>query len=88
MRVYPLDVARARLGKLVRRVERSGTRVVVTSQGRPAAVLVAPDDLAALEETAAVLSSPDIMVELRRAQAEVAAGRVLTDHELCRPRPS
>jgi prevent-host-death family protein len=86
VRCYPLNVARARLGELVRRVERSGTRVAVASQGRPVAVLVTPADLAGLEETAAVLSSPDTMVELRRAQAEVAAGRVLAAHELRRPR--
>ena len=83
MHLYPLGIARDRLGELVRRVERSGTRVAVTSRGRPAAVLVAPADLAGLEETAAVLSSPDTMVELRRAQAEVAAGRVLTAADVC-----
>jgi len=86
MRRFPLDIARAQFGQLVRQVERGGTRVVVVSQGRPAAVLVAPADLAGLEETAAVLSSPDTMVELRRAQAEVAAGRVLAANDLCRPR--
>jgi antitoxin YefM len=85
VRCYPLDIARARLDKLVRRVERRGTRVAMISQGRPAAVLVAPGDLARLEETAAVLSSPDTMAELRRAQAEVAAGRVLAADDLCRP---
>jgi antitoxin YefM len=86
VRCYPLDIACARLAELVRRVERSGTRVMVVSQGRPVAVLVAPADLAGLEETASVLSCPDTMVELRRAQAEVAAGRVLAGPELCRPR--
>jgi prevent-host-death family protein len=86
MRHYPVDLARARLGRLVRQVERGGTRVVVVRQGRPAAVLVAPADLAGLEETATVLSSPDTMVELRRAQAEVAAGQVLVADDLCRPR--
>jgi prevent-host-death family protein len=85
VRCYPLDIAQARLGRLVRRVERRGTRVAMTRRGRPAAVLVAPADLARLEETAAVLSCPDTMVELRRAQAEVAAGRVLTAHDLTRP---
>jgi antitoxin YefM len=85
VRRYPLDIARARLGKLVRQVERGGVRVMVVSQGRPAAVLVAPADLAGLEETAAVLSCPHTMVELRRAQAEVAAGRVLAADELSRP---
>jgi prevent-host-death family protein len=84
---YPLRIVRAQLGELVRRVERTGARIAVVSRGRLAAVLVAPAELAGLEETAAVLSCPDTMVELRRAQAEVAAGRVLAAHELCPPQP-
>jgi antitoxin YefM len=83
---YPLGMARARLGELVRRVERTGDRVALFSRGRPAAVLVAPAELAALEETVQVLSSPDTLAELRHAQAEVAAGRVLIGDESCRPR--
>jgi antitoxin YefM len=83
---YPLGMARARLAELVRRVERTGDRVAVYSRGRPAAVLVTPTELAALEETVSVLSSPDTLAELRRAQADVAAGRVVVGEELCRPR--
>ncbi len=36
-------------------------RVVVTRKGRPAAVLLSPDDLESLEETLAVLSDPELM---------------------------
>jgi antitoxin YefM len=82
---YPLGIVRARLAALVQLVERTGARVTVLHGGRPAAVLVAPADLAGLEETAAVLSSPDTLAALHRARAEVAAGRVLAVHELCRP---
>jgi len=82
---YPLGVARARFAELVHHVEQTGARVAVVSAGRLAAVLVAPADLAALEKTAAVLSSPDTVAELRRAQAEVAAGRVLAADELRQP---
>lgn len=86
MNGYPLGMARARLAELVRRVERNGDRVAVYSRGRPAAVLVAPAELEALEETVSVLSSPDTLAQLRRAQADVAAGRVVVGDELCRPR--
>jgi prevent-host-death family protein len=85
---YPLGTARARLAELVLGVERTGARVAVLHRGRPAAVLVAPADLAALEETVAVLSSPDTLAALNRARAEVAAGRVLAADELCLPRQS
>ena len=49
-------------------------------------MLVTPTELASLEETVSVLSSPDTLAQLRRAQAEVAAGHVLSGDEVCRPR--
>jgi len=71
-----LTQARVRLAELVARVEQTGERVTVTRRGQPAVVLVAPDELATLEETLAVLSTPDILAELRHAQAQAAAGEV------------
>jgi prevent-host-death family protein len=75
---------RARLAELVARVERTGERVTVTRRGRPAAVLVASTELAALEETIEVLSDTGTLAALRQAQAGVAAGR---HHTGGRPAP-
>jgi len=49
-----LSAVKARLSELVDRVESEDDRIVVTRNGRPAAVLVSPDDLESLEETLAV----------------------------------
>jgi len=57
-------------------VEGTHVRVVITRNGSPAAVLVAPEDLESLEETIAVLSDPDAMVELMEARAAVAQGKL------------
>jgi len=43
---------------------------------------MSPDDLEALEETLDILSDPKAMTEIRRAQREVAAGKVVTGDEL------
>ena len=51
----PLRAVRDHLSELVDRVEREHERVVVTRNGRAAAVLISPEDLAELEETLAVL---------------------------------
>ena len=42
--------------------------------GQPAAVLVAPDDLEALEETIAILSDTAMMRALAESAAEIVAG--------------
>jgi prevent-host-death family protein len=77
MSTEPLRTVRDRFSEFVDRVERHHERVVVTRNGRPAAVLMSADDLASLEETLAILSDPTAMAELREAQAAVARGDVI-----------
>jgi len=62
---------------VVDRLEREHGRVVITKHGRPAAVMLSPEDLESLEETLAILSDPEPMAELRQADVEVAAGRTI-----------
>lgn len=68
---------RDHLSELVDRVEKEHERVVVTRNGRAAAVLISPDDLAALEETVAVLADKQAMDDLREADAAYAARDVV-----------
>jgi prevent-host-death family protein len=65
------------LSEFVDRVEHHHERVVVTRNGRPAAVLMSPEDLAALEETLAILSDKATLERLRQAEREVATGDVV-----------
>lgn len=66
--------AKAHLSELVARVGSHHDRVTVTVHGRPTAVLLAVDDLDALEETIAVLSDAATMRALGQADAELARG--------------
>lgn len=78
----PLSSVKARLSELVDRVEGEHDRVVVTRNGRPAAVLISPDDLASLEETLDVLSDPSLLERIRDGMAEIEAGAVVSLEEL------
>ncbi len=69
-----LRTVKDRFSEFVERVERHHERVIVTRNGRPAAVLVSPDDLEALEETVSVLADSDAVRELAEAEAALAAG--------------
>ena len=77
MTVEPLRSVRDHLSEFVDRAEREHERIVVTRNGRPAAVLLAYDDLAALEETLDVLSDPEALADIRQADAEVGRGEVV-----------
>jgi antitoxin YefM len=64
----PLSSVKAHLSELVDRVAGEHDRIVVTRNGRPAAVLISPDDLESLEETLAILSDPDLMERIRESE--------------------
>ena len=70
----PLSSVKAHLSELVDRVEDQHDRVVVTRNGKPAAVLVSPEDLESLEETLAILSDPVTMEQIRESEKSLAAG--------------
>jgi antitoxin YefM len=82
MTVMPFTDARNRLSELIEEVERTHERIEITRHGRPVAVLISPDDLAALEETLDVLSSPEAMRQLAESRAAIAAGDVLDSDQL------
>lgn len=75
METLPLADVKNRLSEMVDRVARQNDRVTITRNGRPAAVLVSPDDLESLEETLAILSNPKEVAALRRGLADLDAGR-------------
>ena len=74
METLPLSHVKAHLSEIADRVEGQHDRVVVTRKGRPAAVLVSPEDLDSLEETLAVLSDPALMRQIRESEAELERG--------------
>ena len=82
----PLSVVKARLSELVDRVAAEDDRIVVTRNGRPAAVLVSADDLESLEETLAALSDPVLMRKVREGDRALSHGDVVEVGELRRRR--
>lgn len=71
-----------RLSEIVDGVEQRHDRVLLTRNGRPAAVIMSPDDLEALEETLEILSDPKAMREIRQAERAIEKGDVVTGDEL------
>ncbi|MEV0649488.1 type II toxin-antitoxin system Phd/YefM family antitoxin [Phytomonospora sp. NPDC050363] len=76
METLPLAEVRNRLSELVNSVELTHERVTVTKNGRPAAVLISPEDLERLEETIAVLSDPQTMQDLAESQQAIERGEL------------
>ena len=77
MTTEPLRSARDHLSELVDRVQREHDRVVITRNGRDAAVLISSEDLQELEETVSVLSDPEALADIREADAAYQSGDVV-----------
>jgi len=84
MSTESLRHVRDHLSELVDRVERHHERVMITRNGRPAAVMLSPEDLAELEETLSVLGDPAALADIREADAAYARGDVLRGIEAVR----
>jgi prevent-host-death family protein len=78
----PLAEVKAKFSEMIDRVEQQHDRITVTRNGRPAAVLMSPDDLASLEDTLELLSNPDVVAEIELARREVAAGTIVSAEQL------
>ncbi len=78
----PLAEIKAHLSEIVDRVEREHERVVLTRNGRPAAVIMSPGDLEALEDTLDLLSDPEALAEIEAARDDAAKGLVVAADEL------
>jgi antitoxin YefM len=82
METLSLSHVKAHLSEITDRVEDQHDRIVVTRNGRPAAVLISPEDLESLEETLAVLSDPELMQQLREGEESIVSGDTVTLEQL------
>ncbi|HEX5292850.1 MAG TPA: type II toxin-antitoxin system Phd/YefM family antitoxin [Streptosporangiaceae bacterium] len=82
MTTLPLGEVKSHLSEIVGRVHDHHERVTVTVHGRPAAVLVALEDLEQLEETLSILRDADTMSRLGSSDAELARGESVSAEEL------
>ena len=85
MTTVPLGEAKDKPSEYVTSVERMHDRVVITRHGRPTAILIAPDDLAALEETVDILATPGAPAAIAEGLADLGAGGV-ADNDALRAR--
>lgn len=80
METTSLADAKNRLSELVNAVQGTWERVTITKNGKPAAVLISPDDLASLVETLEILSDPEAMAAIRESKA--GTGELTTGEEM------
>ena len=73
-RTLPISEVKARLPELIAGVQEREEEIVVTRNGRPAAVLLNIDEYDRLRATLDVLSDPKLMGQIRRSEKFFTSG--------------
>jgi antitoxin YefM len=83
MKTLPLAQVKANLSRLVDQVVERDEEIVITRNGRPAAVIVSPDEYEGWKGRQAIRSDREFVDEIRRGLRMLKrGGKVLTLEEL------
>lgn len=66
MKTLSVSEAKMKLSGLIETVSTTDEEVVITKNGRPAAVLISPDEFDSWKETVAVRSDSDLISEIKK----------------------
>lgn len=72
MKTLPLSEVKMKLSQLVEEVRSRDQQITITRNGRPAAVLISPDEFESWHETVAIRSNTELMKEIRRGLRSLA----------------
>jgi antitoxin YefM len=76
MKTLSVSEAKMKLSGLIDTVNATDEEVMITKNGRPAAVLVSPEEFESLKETVAVRSDSSLMKEIKKGLRALKARRV------------
>jgi prevent-host-death family protein len=66
MKTLSLSEAKMKLSKLIENVYSTDEEITITKNGRPAAVLISPEEFESLKEMVAIKSDHDLMKEIKK----------------------
>jgi len=66
MKALPVSEAKMKLSGLIETINATDEEIVITKNGRPAAVLVSPGEFESLKETIAIRSDLSLMKEIKK----------------------
>ena len=83
MDTLSLSEAKMKLSELIEKVQSTDAEIVITKNGRPAAVLVSPDEFEGWRETVKIKADGDLMSEIKKGIAALKKNsKVYTLEEL------
>jgi antitoxin YefM len=77
-----LSEAKARLSELVANVEQTEEELVITRNGRPAAVLISAEEFESWQETLNIQRNPALVQEIKQGLSQIEKGQSFSFEEV------
>ena len=81
-RVLSLSEAKTHLSRLVADLEKEEDELIITRNGRPAAVLISADEYESWRETREIRRNRALMTEIKKGLSQLARGQRFTFEEV------
>lgn len=69
--------ARATLPDLINKISKNMERITITVNGKPKAVVLSPEELESLEETAEILAIPGALESIKKSKEQIKNGQFI-----------
>lgn len=76
--ILPVSEVRKKLPGLMKLMKKTEKKVIITKNGKPAAVLITPEELETLE----IMADPELMQSLLKGMEDIEQGRFKTHEEV------
>lgn len=75
MKTLSLSEAKMKLSGLVESLQKTDEEIMITKNGKPAAVLISPEEFESWRETISIQSDKELMEEIKQGLKELKKGR-------------
>lgn len=82
MKTLPLSEAKDHFSRIVNEVADRDQRVMITRKGRPAAIMISPDEFASWQATIDILSDRELMAQFERTGRAMRRAKLYTVEQL------
>lgn len=76
MKTLPLSEVKAKLSELIEKVRTSDDEIIITKNGRPAGVLISPDEYESWKETELIRADISLMREIKKGLSALKRRKV------------
>jgi len=85
MKIMSLSEAKMKLSELVENINATDEEIVITKNGRPAAVMVSPNEFEGWKETIEIKTDKELMAEIEKGLSGLKqkGAKLYTLEELC-----